>query len=94
MCLCNSTLNYLLQTSLAAAEALSAEESGGSACRDAFEFALAMLGVKQGKAEDQLQTYKQHRSEIRLGLMSFSGNDTESVMPAAEESYGSFQVMI
>lgn len=41
-----------------------------------------------------MQTYKQHRSESRLGLMSFSGNDTESVMPAAEESYGSFQVMI
>ena len=82
-----------MQTALAAAEEASSGKAPEiSACRDAFEFVLAMLRLEERKATDQLVTHQQLRSESRMSLLSTSGDDSEGVLVANEVSYGSFQV--
>ena len=82
-----------MQTALAAAEeASSGKTAEVNACRDAFEFPLAMLSLKEGKATDQLVTHQQLRSESSLSLLIASGNDSEGILVATDDLYGSFQV--
>ena len=81
-----------MQTALAAAEASANEGPDSSVCRDALEYTLAMLSVKQGKAADQLLLYEQRRTESRLSLHSASDDESEGHLVAAEDSYQSFQV--
>ena len=83
-----------MQTAVEAAEEASPGKGPEvSACRDAFEYPLAMLSSKEGKATDQLVTHQQLRSESRLSLLSVaSGNDSEGILITNEDSYGSFQV--
>lgn len=83
----------MLQTALEAAdEASPGGDSDISTCRDAFECALALLSCKQSKAADQLMTHQQLCSESKVSLFSASGDGSEGVLVAAEDSYGSFQV--
>lgn len=84
-----------MQAALAAAEkASSLDGSESSTCRDAFEHALAILNLKQGKAANQLVLYQQQRPESRLSLYSGSGDESEGLVVAIEDLYGSFQVGI
>lgn len=76
----------------AAGEASPGGDLDISTCRDAFEYALALLSCKQSKAEDQLVTHQQLRSESRVSLFSASGDGSEGILVATEDSYGSFQV--
>ena len=82
-----------MQTALAAAEeASSGKGSEIDACRDILEFALAMLSLKEGKATDQLVTHQQLRSESSLSLLLAPGHESEGILVATDDSYGSFQV--
>ena len=51
-----------------------------------------MLSLKEGKATDQLVTHQQLRSESSLSLLLASGNESEGILVATDDSYGSFQV--
>ena len=82
-----------MQTALAAAEeASSGKGFDVSECRDAIEHAIAMLSLKEGKATDQLVPHQQLLSESRVSLPSASGDDSEGMLVATEDSYTSFEV--